>query len=168
MPPSILVFITEESRTSAASTTSFVCKHVACAAGAMWRRSWYGELPTMTPRASLRQRGANSPENAGTDDHARGVGDLPASTSLWAAVSMMPIWIAQPLDERAADRHRALQSVDGALAGDLPGDGGQKPRVGKTAGVAGSSSTKMKPGSVGVLRISRWKQPGLNRAACCL
>ncbi len=50
-----------------ASTTSRVCHPVASrTARARCPLVMYEVSPTMTPRASLRQRGANSPEKAGT------------------------------------------------------------------------------------------------------
>ena len=50
-----------------ALTTSRVWKPVASStARARWPLSTYDVSPTITPRASARQRGANSPENAGT------------------------------------------------------------------------------------------------------
>ena len=68
MPPSTLrdVSATPESA-FIASTTSFVCQAVASrTARAMWPLFTYRVSPAITPRASLRQYGAKSPENAGT------------------------------------------------------------------------------------------------------
>ena len=76
-----------------AHTTSRACKQVASsAARAICRLSTNRVNPTITPRASGRHRGANSPENAGTIT-------TPPLSSTWlanvsdsAAVLNMPSW----------------------------------------------------------------------------
>ncbi len=68
IPPS--TFSTEDGTPRSAfmaSTTSRVCHAVASStARARWPLVMYEVSPTMRPRASLCQCGANSPENAGT------------------------------------------------------------------------------------------------------
>ena len=68
MPPSTFRVLSSSPESAfIASTTSRVCQPVASStARARWPLVMYEVSPTMTPRASLRQCGANRPENAGT------------------------------------------------------------------------------------------------------
>ena len=54
----------------------------------MWKR----DSPTMAPRASGRQYGANNPENAGTKYAPPVSSTWRASSSLCAASEMIPSW----------------------------------------------------------------------------
>ena len=69
MPPSTLSdAIGTPVSATIASSTSRVCQAVdSSAARARWPRFTNRVRPTITPRASLRQYGANRPENAGTN-----------------------------------------------------------------------------------------------------
>ena len=71
MPPSTFSSVSstpsEAASAIAASSTSRDWKAVASStARAMWFLLWKRVMPTITPRASERQCGANRPENAGT------------------------------------------------------------------------------------------------------
>ena len=86
-PPSTLSACrrTPESRVIASSTAR-VWKQIASrVARARWALVWNRERPTMTPRASARQYGAKSPENAGTKYRPALSGTLAASASISSA-----------------------------------------------------------------------------------
>ena len=68
--------------------------------------------PTITPRASSRQYGANKPENAGTKTTPSEPWTERASCLDLGCVVDDPEVVAQPLDERAGHRDRALERVD--------------------------------------------------------
>src|SRR5918996_6006123 len=92
MPPSAL---SEESSTPEsafmASTTSLDCQAVASStARAMCPLLTYRVRPAITPRASLRQYGANRPENAGTKYAPPLSSTVAASASMSADFSIMP------------------------------------------------------------------------------
>ena len=94
MPPSTFSSVrsTPESALTA-SSTSRVWKAVASsAARAMWLRFAKRVRPTIAPRASGRQYGANRPENAGTKYTPPLSSTLAASSSTSGAEEMMPSW----------------------------------------------------------------------------
>ena len=70
------------------------------------------DSPTIAPRASLRQYGANRPENAGHEVDAAVVVDLAGQRLDLGRAGDDAELVAQPLHGRAGDGDRALERVD--------------------------------------------------------
>ena len=136
-----------------------VCHAVASsAARAMWPWFAYAVSPQITPRASSRQCGANRPENGGHEVHAAvvvhrlgqlldrgGVGD-----------DLEPV--AQPLDQRAGHRDRALERVAGGLVAELVR------RAWSAASRCGRSPRRCSPAGRSRCRRCSWPRPARSRS----
>ena len=104
MPPSTLSSVRSTPESAfIASSTSRVWKAVASStARAMWPLLTYRVSPTIAPRASARQYGANRPENAGTKYAP------PLSSTVAASVSISG---AEPMRPRLSRTHCTSEPV---------------------------------------------------------
>ena len=111
------------------------------------------DSPTIAPRASDRQYGANRPENAGHEVDAAVVLDLPGQRLALGGAGDDAELVAQPLDGRAGDRDRALQRVDRRGVAELVADRGQQAGLRPDQLGAGVEQHEV-AGAVGVLRLA--------------